>query len=259
MRYVLPLTCMLLPTLCLSTEPLAFRRASEATYAIHTRYTVAGVERTQREAYLFKLEFQQQVQQGPIEANIYRLRKLDMVSNATKFSSGETVAYGSGGQLPLLRGLYEAGQVTGLLSPEALFKKPLLFPVLDKVPAALVDGTEWQTSISAIVLEEDVTTRVISGEMAISNLPAAVVSSRVVAHKTLNGRPCVQLCSTVSIRSEHEATAEYKIESYFDVNDGIPVMNIIEGNGTILDRQGQQKAFEFYSKEALVAATLPTD
>lgn len=259
MKLILSLTCMLIPALCLSAESLSFNRVSEATYAIHSRYTVAGVGKTQREAYLFKLEFQQHVQQGPTEADIYRLRKLDMVSEATKYSSGETVGYGTGGQLPLLRVLYEAGQVTGLLSPEAFFKKPLLFPVLDNLPAELADGAEWETTISPVVLEEDVTTKVISGEMAVSTLPPAVVKNRVIAHETLNGRACVRISSTLSVKSPHGATAEYKIESYFDVSDKIPVMNIVEGNGTLLSHQDQQKAFEFYRKETLVSATFPTD
>ena len=250
MKFIWVLTCLLLPSLGLSEEPFGFGRMEDATYAVHTRYTVAGVDRFQREAYLYRLEFQKHVEESEIEADTYLLKKLNMVSDATEYSAGTTIGYGLGGQLPVLFDLYKAGNITGALSPDALFKKPLLFPVLSNLPAKLEDGVEWTTTISPIILEEDMATKIMAGDVAVSNLPPAIVRNRVLAHEILDGRACLRISSTISVQSEHGAIAQYKVDSYFGTEDRVPVLNIIEGTGHILDPENNLQSFSFYRKGA---------
>jgi len=232
---------------------LSYHRIQEASYAIHTRFTIGGVERMNREAYLYRLEYLGAQGDDDLEVDAYRLKKLDMISDATKYSYGEIVGYFSGGQLPFLLALWRQGGLEAVLSPEAFFKKPLLFPVLDGVPGEIEPGVQWEAEIPPVILEDDVATQVIAGTIAISNMSPTVVKNRVVAHETLNGRACVQISSTVSVQSEHGATAEYKIKSYFDITNGIPVMNIVEGSGIVLGHKNAKNTFMFYRKEILVS------
>lgn len=238
-------------------KPLTFKQTDSATYAIHTRYTVAGVDRPQREAYLYRLEFQKHIKEAGMEADLYLLKKLSMVSEATEYSSGTIVGYNSGGQLSVLFDAYKNGFINGVLSPPAIFKQPLLFPVLNNMPDQFDEGAEWDTNISPILLEENLIGQVMRGTSAITNLKPAIVKSKIVSHERLYGRLCVRLDSIILIASVHGATAEYKIVTYYDTVNMLPVINIIKGHGIMLNHNEKKQPFKFYRKEILVSATFP--
>lgn len=257
MRTIIILSLTGIFALTTFSAPLQFSRVDEATYAVFTSYIVDGVARAQQETHLYRLEFQNHAKVDLLEVDTYRLSKIDMDSAAIRYNTGVSVGFDKRGQLPLLYEACRLGHITGVLSPDVIYKKNLLFPVLENLPPNIADGVEWDVIIPPIILEEDVVTAVISGEKDVTELMPASVKSKILAFIKVNGRECIHLNSTISVKAGKDAKAEYQVESYFDISYGIPVVNIIRGQGTILNNQNKSVAFSFFRKEVLASVIFP--
>jgi len=257
MRTIIMLSLAGISALTTFSAPLQFSRVDEATYAVFTRYIVDGVARAQQETFLYRLEFQDNAKVDSFEVDTYRLSKIDMDSNAIRYNTGVSVGFDKRGQLPLLYEACRLGHITGVLSPDVIYKKTLLFPALENIPTNIADGVEWEVIIPPIILEENLVTAVISGEKDVTELMPASVKNKVLAFIKVNGRECIHLNSSISVKAGKDTKAEYQVESYFDIAYGIPIVNIIRGEGAVLNNQNKPVAFSFFRKEVLASVVFP--
>jgi hypothetical protein len=65
------------------------------------------------------------------------------------------------------------------------------------------------------------------------------------------------LNSSISVKAGKDTKAEYQVESYFDIAYGIPIVNIIRGEGAVLNNQNKPVAFSFFRKEVLASVVFP--
>ncbi|VAX39046.1 hypothetical protein MNBD_PLANCTO02-778, partial [hydrothermal vent metagenome] len=251
----------------------AYGRVKEAVYAIHT----AIPKNKKRNFYLhrwvenpfviYKLNLRESREmlkvnhtdiEVPLRNDLYDLRifKIDSSFDVNHIGH-ESLNLTGGGTLPILKKELEAGYAFALLGPGV---DTFILPVFEETGMALQRGQKWKITTLPYLVTPSVADKIFENKLKAQDLSPTIIHSHWRGWEKMNGYECAVIDFTFNVKSEdqfevdkEEGEFSLKGTSYFSLDLGLPVVNIIDAKGFAIDQNGIKTQLAFHRKEVLIS------
>lgn len=242
-----------------SPTDLRYERAGQVVYVLYNEQepvTWRGVDRF----VLYKLDFTES-RKEPIAFDQYAMRRYDMVVGEAHVEPNlwsAPLAYRTNRQGLLTVFKRDPDVDLRVLTIHTI--PPLFLPVFDEEGVRLKEGERWTFSAPPFVFPPSVIDKIITKEVDPKTSSPTDIEFHWRDTKTINGFTCAVIDASFVVMPQgdnvREDGGQYSLKgtSYFALELGWPVLNVIRADGFFVDENGEKKVIKLQRKEVLVDA-----
>jgi hypothetical protein len=248
-------TALFAATAPAADQELKYNRFTSATYAVSTEAN-GRAEGMQYEVY--RLQFDKEA--ADPNRDQYQVRALQIgswVQNPPlEFGQGPPLGISRGGPFERLTKIFDGGDRFAVLSPGVLEKRVFMFPVLDALATSTKEGAVWEFAGPPFIFPGQ-GNRLLKGELDVAILPRTKIKSEWTRTERIGQHQCAVIEFSFHHKLEEQPGEEhgevsYSGTSYFSIALGVPVVNLLKGDGFFTSARGNKTTVLLRRKQVLI-------